>query len=173
MKLLLGPLALALLAGCATSGTEMQAECEALHSKFPDIYHCTYSAVAARNPRILKDARAKLYLLRGEQLAQQVDDGKLSSLDAKVAWQQLYVELKSANDQEVMAAISSLSQVMAASAAAMRAATPPPQSMIYAAPTTPSAPPTIAPISMFPKPPTQINCTSRIEGDRVVSTCRQ
>lgn len=172
MKLPFGPMALALLTGCATSGTELQAECEALHGKFPDVYRCTYDAVAARNPRILKDARAKLYLLRGEQLAQQVESGKLSSLDAKVAWQQLFVELKAANDQEVMAAIGAMSQAMTAGAAAARAATPPTQPMVV---TAPAAPPlaVIAPTPPLLQTPVQVNCTSRIEGNRVISTCRQ
>jgi hypothetical protein len=66
------PCLLALLVGCATSGTEMQAECEARYAKFPDIFNCTHDAVMARNPGIMRDARAKLYLLRGEQLAGQV-----------------------------------------------------------------------------------------------------
>ena len=153
MKLLFGPLALTLLAGCATTGTEMQAECEALHSKFPDVYRCTHDAVAARNPRILKDARAKLYLLRGEQLAQQVDSGKLSSLDARVAWQQLFVELKSANDQEVMAAVNTMSQAMMAGAAAAKAAAPPPQPMV------------VQPA------PTSVNCTSSTIGSTVFTNC--
>jgi hypothetical protein len=64
-----GACLLALLAGCAASGTEMQAECEARYAKFPDIFNCTHDAVMARNPAIMRDARVKLYLLRGEQLA--------------------------------------------------------------------------------------------------------
>jgi hypothetical protein len=82
-----------LIAGCAT-GTAMQGECETQHTSFPEIYRCTYDSIAKRSPNILQDGRAKLYLLRGEQLAQEVADGRMNSLDAKVLWQQLYVELK-------------------------------------------------------------------------------
>ena len=102
------------LASCATSGTEMQAECEAKFGEFPEIFQCTYENVVARNPRILQDARAKLYLLRGEQLAVEVLEKKISSLSAKVAWQSLYVELKGAKDREMAAAFESVSRSLEA-----------------------------------------------------------
>ena len=108
------------VAGCATSGTAMQAECESRHTKFPDIYRCTYDSVVKRNPAILQDARGKLYLLRGEQLAQDVDDGKMTSVDAKFAWQRLFVELKAAKDHEVLAAMDSVSRSLSASRVAPR-----------------------------------------------------
>ena len=98
------------LASCATSGTEMQAECEAKFSEFPDIFQCTYENVVSRNPRILQDARAKLYLLRGEQLAVEVLEKRTSSLSAKVSWQRLYVELKAAKDQEMAASFEAVSR---------------------------------------------------------------
>lgn len=88
----------------------MQAECEVKATEFPDIFQCTYENVVARNPQILQDARAKLYLLRGEQLAVEVLEKKRSSLSAKVAWQSLFVELKAAKDQEMAAAFESISR---------------------------------------------------------------
>ena len=88
----------------------MQAECEVKFKEFPDIFQCTYDNVVARNPRILEDARAKLYLLRGEQLAVEVLEKTRSSLSAKVAWQSLYVELKGAKDREMATAFESISR---------------------------------------------------------------
>jgi hypothetical protein len=88
----------------------MQAECEAKFKEFPDMFQCTYENVVARNPRILQDARAKLYLLRGEQLAVEVLEKRISSLGAKVEWQKLYVQLKAARDQEMAAALDSISR---------------------------------------------------------------
>ena len=102
------------LASCATSGTEMQAECESKFREFPEIFQCTYDNVASRNPRILQDARAKLYLLRGEQLAVEVLEKRTSNINAKVAWQMLYVELKAAKDQELAAAFDSISRSLEA-----------------------------------------------------------
>lgn len=110
-KLLLA--ACVVVAGCAT-GTAMQAECESQHSKFADIYQCTYDSIAKNSPHILRDARAKLYLLRGEQLVQEVNEGRMTSLDAKVMWQQLFVDLKSAKDAESLATADSVSRYLAA-----------------------------------------------------------
>jgi hypothetical protein len=94
-----------LLSACATTGTEMKAECEAIYTKFPDIYRCTYDAVAKRNPAILNDPRGKLYLLKGEQLSEQVKSGKISDIDAKVTWQEQLVKLRSENDNAVIEAL--------------------------------------------------------------------
>lgn len=137
-KLLL--MACVLIAGCAT-GTAMQGECEAQHTNFPDIYRCTYDSISKRSPNILQDGRAKLYLLRGEQLAQEVTDGRMNSLNAKVLWQQLYVELKSAKDTESLAAMDSVSRHLAASRTAQ-----PPQA-------------------------TSVNCTSTKYGNTVDTNC--
>lgn len=108
MKTIVAAAVALLLVGCATSGTQMQAECEARFTAFPDIYRCTSDQISARNPGIRSDARAKLYLLRGEQLAQLVTDGKMTGLDAKVEWQSLFVSLKSAHDKEIMDALASI-----------------------------------------------------------------
>ena len=115
--------ACSVIIGCAT-GTAMQAECESQHTKFPDIYQCTRDSIATKSPNILQDGRAKLYLLRGEQLAQEVNEGRMSSLDAKVLWQQLYVELKSAKDNDSLAAMDSVSRYLAASRTARPLQTP-------------------------------------------------
>ena len=139
------------LAACATSGTEMQAECEAKYRGFPDVFQCTYDNIAARNPRILQDARAKLYLLRGEQLALEVVEKRTSSLDAKVAWQKLYVELKSSKEQEVIASINAVSRNLEA----VRATTP--------------LPATVQSQAVVPSP--IINCTSTRLGSTVYTSC--
>jgi hypothetical protein len=126
----------------------MQVECEARFDKFPDIYRCTHDAVVARNPAILQDARAKLYLLRGEQLAQEVDAGQRSNIDAKVEWQRLYVELKTAKDQEIMSAL---------------AAMPRSPALVPAAAPTASPTPTVV--------NSQVNCTSNLLGGTVYTNC--
>jgi hypothetical protein len=123
------------LSACAGAGTVIQAECESQYREFPDIFQCTYDGVASRSPGILQDARAKLYLLRGEQLAVEVLERKISSLDAKVAWQRLYVELKAAKEQETIAAFGAVSKSLEAARAANQ---PPPQTattMILSNPT--------------------------------------
>lgn len=115
MKLFTYAAFVALLTGCAATGTEMQAECETKHREFPELFQCTYDAVASRNPIIMQDSRAKLYLLRGEQLALAVARQQMSSLDAKIEWQKLYVELKAAKEQEVATTMLAVSQSLAAS----------------------------------------------------------
>lgn len=107
MKCTIRPIALLLtscLASCVTlpSGTQIQSECETVNRNFPDIYNCTFNEITKRNPGILSDPRAKLYLLRGEQLAVEVSSGRISTVDAKVEWQRLYVGLRSAKLQEIM-----------------------------------------------------------------------
>lgn len=132
------------LGGCATSGTHMQAECEARFTSFSPIYWCTREAIAERNPGIMQDARAKLYMLRGEQLAQEVDVGRMSSIGAKVEWQRLYVELKAAKDLEVMAALATIPRI---------------------------APPAASVVPQAATPSAQVNCTSQRIGDSVFTNC--
>lgn len=96
-----------LLVGCA-SGTQIQAECEAKFSHFPDIYACTKSNITERSPQILQSARAKMYLLRGEQLAERVVSGKMTSLDAKVEWQKSFIALKNEADQDAARAAAAI-----------------------------------------------------------------
>jgi hypothetical protein len=60
MKKLLSLSVISLLVGCATSGTQMQADCEEKYKDFTEIYQCTYDSIVAKNPKILKDPMAKL-----------------------------------------------------------------------------------------------------------------
>jgi hypothetical protein len=110
MRLLVGLLGCFFLASCAGPGTQIQAECETKFREFPEIFNCTYENIVSKHPDILQNARAKLYLLRGEQLFVQVLEKKITSLDAKVSWQKLFVELKSAHDQEVAAVADSITR---------------------------------------------------------------
>ena len=146
------------LVACAGPGSVIQAECEGLHADFSPMYWCIRNAVATRNPEIMGNARAKLYLLRGEQLAREVDEKRIASLDAKVLWQELFVTLKTANDQESNAAAESMGRRLDAIRAAYQ---PPPVPQV---PTLYVPPPARA--------PTQINCTSIVDGRVVQTTCR-
>jgi hypothetical protein len=131
-----------LLFACATTGTEMKAECETKFTKFPDIYRCTYDAVTKRNPDILKDPRGKLYLLRGEQLAQEVESGKLSDIDAKVIWQGQLVKLRAENEKEAAAIVNSMPKT------------------------------TLMPTYQLSTGKQSINCTSQQFGNTVNTNCR-
>lgn len=121
------------------------------------MYWCIRNAVATRNPEIMGNARAKLYLLRGEQLAREVDARRIASLDAKVLWQELFVTLKTANDQESNAAAESMARRLDAIRAAYQ---PPPVPQV---PALYVPPPTV-------RAPAQINCTSTVNGFGTVET---
>lgn len=97
-----------LLSACATSGTQLKAECEAKYTKFPDIYRCTYDAVVKQRPDILSEPKGRLYLLRGEKLAHDVESGKISDIDAKVIWQEHLVKLKAERESEAAAVINAM-----------------------------------------------------------------
>ena len=140
---------LAALAGCAGPGTEIQAQCETLHADFSPMYGCTRTTIAARSPGVMANARAKLDHLRGEQLAREVDERRLASLDAKVLWQELFVSLKTANDQEAAAAAESMTRRLEAIRAAYPVVTLP----------------TMA-------PPRTVTCTSFGSGPTVETICR-
>ena len=88
-----------LFAGCATVRS-YQAQCEKQHAAFPDVVTCLKTAVASDpNPRFMSSEERKLYLLKAEQLSQQVQKGEISDLDARVALQQLYVNLSGRSQQ--------------------------------------------------------------------------
>ena len=91
-----------LLTGCATVG-QRQSECEVQHQAFEDIYLCTKLAMAS-DPRTKNSAAYKLYMLKGEQLSQQIREQQISEIDAKVEWQKLYLELKGLDDKHAAAA---------------------------------------------------------------------
>ena len=137
------------LLGCAT-GTRMQAECETKFHEFPEMFQCTYDAIVANSPGILQDARAKLYMLRGEQLAVAVVRHQMSSLDAKVEWQKEYLNMKAGKEQEEMAAVMAISAGMQAGQAAQ---------------------PATAPLGVPRTANTMINCTSSKIGSNVYTNC--
>ena len=85
-----------LIASCATV-EKRQVACEEQYSKFLDIYSCTKQSIAL-DARLNKDAGVKLYLLKGEQLVEQLNNSKISEIDAKTEWQKLFVELKHNED---------------------------------------------------------------------------
>lgn len=99
-----------LLSACASTGAELMAECEAEFIRFPDIYRCTYDAVAAENPAILQDERTKLYLLKGKQLAKEVQAGSMLSADAKASWQDTLTQLQKAKDTDISEAVNALNK---------------------------------------------------------------
>jgi hypothetical protein len=86
----------ALIAGCASVGKK-QAECENQYSVFSEVVLCTKQAFA-NDARAKNSADFKLYILKGEQLAEKVKSREITDLDAKVEWQRLYVNLK--NNEE-------------------------------------------------------------------------
>lgn len=92
-----------LLTGCASSTLYSlkadQRRCEAKSDKFVEIFECTKQQMQAQtnnNPDEMSES-ARLYLLKGEQLNEQVAENKISDLDAKFEWQKLYVELYNRN----------------------------------------------------------------------------
>ena len=99
-----------LLAGCATlSVGSAQEQCEKRHAAFPDVVTCLKDAVASGsaswggayiNLSSKPTPELKLYLLKAEQLSQQVQKGEISDLDARVALQQLYVDLSNQSSQQ-------------------------------------------------------------------------
>lgn len=109
--------AVLVLGGCA-SGTAMKAECEARHSGFPEIVQCTKALIAERNPGLMTDERAKLYVWRGEQLSQAVVDGRISNIDAKVAWQQMLVDMRAQNDAQILQLLATMPKPQPATPAA-------------------------------------------------------
>lgn len=87
------------LTGCATV-EKRQLACEEQSNKFVDIFTCTKNSIAS-DIRLNKNAEVKLYLLKGEQLLEQLTSGKITELDAKTEWQKLFVELKGKEDSDL------------------------------------------------------------------------
>lgn len=108
------PILILALAGCAASGTQTQAACETKSNDLGAIVRCTKDTLAEKNPAKLQDAKAKLYLLRGEQLAADVAAGRMSNIDARVAWQKIYVDLWEATPQESAERMKLLAQMLQA-----------------------------------------------------------
>lgn len=93
-------------AGCATATVgSYQAACEKRHSNFSEMVLCLKAAIAEdRRPtnwldpldrrQMSSNASVKLYILKAEQLTQQVQRGELTDLEARLALQELYVRLQ-------------------------------------------------------------------------------
>jgi uncharacterized lipoprotein YajG len=92
MRVLLISLGALMMTGCANIGTK-QSACEQQYEKFAEIVSCTKGAID-ENRKWKNDAQAKYYVLRGEQLVEEIRGGKITELDARTEWQKLFVELK-------------------------------------------------------------------------------
>ena len=62
---------------------EAYLNCEAILSKFIDIFECIKSDDSTKN---LKTDEVDLLFLKGEQLEEKINEGQLSSVDAKFEW---------------------------------------------------------------------------------------
>ena len=65
--------------------------CESMHSEFNDVFECIQADELTKN---LKTDEVDLLLLKGEQLKEKIDQGKLSSADAKFEWKKLIYDIK-------------------------------------------------------------------------------
>lgn len=89
------------LTGCASVGS-LQADCERTNQTFPAAMSCLESKIA-QDGRLSGNTDVKLYTLRARQLSQQVQAGEISDLDARVALQQLFVQLDAKSNSEAAA----------------------------------------------------------------------
>jgi hypothetical protein len=79
------------LTGCA-AGKSYQRECEEQTATFPAMVRCLKTALDAdRRPY---SEETKLYVMKAEQLSQKVQRQEMSDADARVALQELRVQLK-------------------------------------------------------------------------------
>lgn len=90
------------LAGCTNLG-QLQANCEATTSSFPQMVECLKVQVA-NDGRMRNSQEIKLYMLKADQLSGRVAKGAVSEIDAKVELQQIYVQLKQQETSNAMAA---------------------------------------------------------------------
>lgn len=81
------------LTACASKMGQIQESCEASTQTFQAMAACLKTQVTA-DPDMAAEPEVKLYLLKAEQLTEQVNEGKISQLDARVELQTLYVDLK-------------------------------------------------------------------------------
>jgi hypothetical protein len=70
---------------------EAYLNCEAIHTKFIDIFECIKSDDSTKN---LKTDEVDLLFLKGEQLEEKINEGQLSSVDAKFEWKKLVFDIK-------------------------------------------------------------------------------
>ena len=87
------------LAGCA-SVNSLQSSCESTTKAFSDMVSCLDGKIA-QDGRLSRHPGVKLYMLKANQLSQQVQAGNISELDAKVELQALFVQLDTQNQAEV------------------------------------------------------------------------
>ena len=70
---------------------EAYLNCESIHSEFIDIFECIRSDDSTKN---LKTDEVNLLFLKGEQLEEKINEGQLSSIDAKFEWKKLVFDIK-------------------------------------------------------------------------------
>ena len=70
---------------------EAYLNCEAIHSEFIDIFECIKSDDSTKK---LKIDEVDLLFLKGEQLEEKINEGQLSSVDAKFEWKKLVFDIK-------------------------------------------------------------------------------
>ena len=70
---------------------EAYLNCEAIHNEFIDIFECIKSDDSTKN---LKTDEVDLLFLKGEQLEEKINEGQLSSVDAKFEWKKLVFDIK-------------------------------------------------------------------------------
>ena len=70
---------------------EAYLNCEAIHTEFIDIFECIKSDNSTKN---LKVDEVALLFLKGEQLEEKINEGQLSSVDAKFEWKKLVFDIK-------------------------------------------------------------------------------
>lgn len=107
-----------LLAACAITGTKIQTECEEKYSEFVDILNCTHNRILAEAPSRLDPPQAKLYMLIGQQLAELVKAGQMSSIDAKVEWAKAYLEMQRVYDADAQQRAAAAANMIKAQSAA-------------------------------------------------------
>ena len=70
---------------------EAYLNCEVIHSEFIDIFECIKSDDSTKK---LKTDEVDLLFLKGEQLEEKINEGQLSSVDAKFEWKKLVFDIK-------------------------------------------------------------------------------
>ena len=92
------PVLFGFLTSCSTAHKEpvdvmdeAYLNCEAIHSYFIDIFECIKSDISTKN---LRTDEVDLLFLKGEQLEEKINEGQLSSIDAKFEWKKLVFDIK-------------------------------------------------------------------------------
>ena len=70
---------------------EAYLNCEVIHNEFIDIFECIKSDDSTKT---LKTDEVDLLFLKGEQLEEKINEGHLSSVDAKFEWKKLVFDIK-------------------------------------------------------------------------------